>query len=87
MTNAAIDISHSRVAGKELQDFVARIERLEEEKKELSLQISGVFQEMKGRGFDPLAVKEVIRRRKKDAEEREQFEEILDTYMAALGMI
>ena len=40
----------------------------------------------RGKGFDTKAVRTIIRLRKKDANERQEEEAILDLYMAALGM-
>lgn len=75
------------VARDHLRAFIERIERLEEEKKTISDDIKDVYAEAKGTGFDTGILKQVIRLRKKDANERMEEEAILDTYLAALGMI
>lgn len=75
------------VARDQLRSFVERIERLEEEKKTVADDIKDVFGEAKGMGFDGKVLKEVIKRRKQDKDERAEFEAVLDTYLAALGMI
>jgi uncharacterized protein (UPF0335 family) len=74
------------VARDQLRSFVERIERLEEEKKSISDDIKDVYGEAKGTGFDPKILREVIRIRKQDRDERMEREAILDTYLAALGM-
>ena len=74
------------VAAGQLKAFIERIERLEEEKQTLADDIKDVYAEMKGTGFDTKAVRTIIRLRKKDANERQEEEAILDLYMAALGM-
>ncbi len=74
------------VAADELKAFIERIERLEEEKAGIAGDIKEVFSEMKGRGFDTKAVRQILRIRKKDHAERQEEEAILDLYMQALGM-
>lgn len=83
----AKDIADNGVSGKELKDFVERVERLEEEKKSLADDIKDLFAEMKGRGFDTKAIREIIRQRKQDRSERLEQEAILDLYKNALGML
>ena len=75
------------VARDQLRAFIERIERLEEEKKTIADDIKDVYGEAKGTGFDTAILKQVIRLRKKDEQERLEEEAILDTYLAALGMI
>ena len=74
------------IAAAELRQFVERIERLEEEKKGLQDDIKDVFAEMKGRGYEPKIVKKILQLRKKDANERQEEESLLEVYMNALGM-
>ncbi len=74
------------VAAGQLRAFIERIERLEEDKKQVSEDIRDVYAELKGTGFDPKAVRTLVRLRKKEASEREEEEAILDLYKAALGM-
>ena len=71
----------------QLKAIVERIERLEEEKKTISDDIRDVYAEAKGNGFDVKALRTIIRMRKQDANERAEQEAILETYMAALGML
>lgn len=70
----------------ELRSIIERVERLEEEKTALTLDIKEVFGEAKGKGYDVKALRQIIKMRRKDAHEREQEEAILDTYLVALGM-
>jgi uncharacterized protein (UPF0335 family) len=77
----------ARVAKDHLRAFVERIERLEEEKKALADDIRDVYAEAKANGFDTTALRQVIRLRKIDVEERKEQEAILDTYLQALGML
>ncbi len=74
------------VARDQLRQFIERIERLEEEKKTISDDIKDVYGEAKGTGFDVPTIREIIRIRKKDKDERMEQLAILDTYLHALGM-
>lgn len=80
------DIASTGVAAAELKQFIERIERLEEEKKAISEDVRDVYAEMKGRGFETKAVRQIVRIRKQDLAERKEYEAILDLYMSALNM-
>ena len=69
-----------------LRSFIERIERLEVEKKEISSDITEVYAEAKGQGFDPKVMRAIIRIRKMDPSEREEQEYLIETYKAALGI-
>lgn len=73
--------------GPHLKSFVERIERLEEEKSQLSSDVRDVYAEVKSNGFDVKALRTVIKLRKLDKTEREELEAVVDTYMHALGLI
>lgn len=74
------------VAQDQLRAFVERIERMEEEKKAISEDIKEIYAEAKGNGFDVKVLRQVVRIRKQNHEERMEQEALLDLYMAALGM-
>jgi uncharacterized protein (UPF0335 family) len=76
----------TRFAKDQLKAFVERIERLEEEKKATSDDIRDVYAEAKGTGFDTRALRTIVRLRKLDMDERREQQEVLDTYLHALGM-
>ncbi len=69
-----------------LRSFVDRIERLEEEKQALAADIREVYSEAKGAGFDVKVMRQLIRLRKMDKDDRTQMEEILSVYERALDM-
>lgn len=71
----------------QLKSLVERIERLEEEKKAIAGDIKEVYAEAKANGFDTKILRKVISLRKKDANEREEEEAMLDVYLNALGML
>lgn len=75
------------VAREQLQSIVERVERLEEEKKGIADDIKDIYAEAKANGFETKAIRQIVRDRKLEKTERDEFEAILDTYRAALGML
>ena len=75
------------IARDQLKSFVERIERLEEEKKTIADDIRDVYAEAKASGFDAKILRQVVRLRKQDRDERMEQEALLDLYMHALGMV
>jgi uncharacterized protein (UPF0335 family) len=73
-------------AAEELKQLIERIEHLEDEKRALSEDIKEVFAEAKGRGFDTVAMRTLIRLRAKEPEQIQEQEAILELYKQALGM-
>ncbi len=76
----------TRFAKEQLKAFVERIERLEEEKKAAADDIRDVYAEAKGNGFDVKALRAIVLLRRLDPEDRREQQEVLETYMHALGM-
>ncbi len=90
------------IAADRLKQIVEKVERLEEEKREVAEQIKEVFAEAKSEGFDIRTLRQVLRlrrvghpadRRVAQLHRREvgragqrQQEELLELYKAALGM-
>ena len=72
------------IAGDRLRSLVDRIERIEEEIKGLSDDKKDIFMEAKGEGFDVKILREVVRLRKQEKNERDEWESLLDVYMHAL---
>lgn len=83
----AKDEPATRFAKDQLKAIIERIERLEEEKKAISDDVSDVYAEAKGNGYDVKALRAIVRMRKQDANERAEQEAILETYLQALGML
>lgn len=75
------------VQGDQLKSIVERIERLEEEKKTIGDDIKEVYAEAKGQGYNPKILRQVVRLRKIDLDERRENEAILDLYMQAVGEV
>ena len=86
-TTAAEAIDTGGTTGARLRSIIERIERLEEEKQGIAEDIKEVFSEAKGDGFDVKTIRQIIKIRKKDPSDRQEEEALLETYMAALGML
>lgn len=76
----------SSVSSAELRQFIEKVERLEDEKKELQDQIKEVLGEAKAQGFDPKIMRIILRMRKMKKEDLLEEQQILDVYTDALGM-
>jgi uncharacterized protein (UPF0335 family) len=63
---------------------IERIEQIETELKELNEAKKEIFSEAKGDGFDVKVLKEILKLRKQDQEERDEHETLLDVYMKAM---
>jgi uncharacterized protein (UPF0335 family) len=74
------------IAAEALQQYVDRIEKLEEERKALSEDIKQVYGEAKSTGFDVKILRRIISLRKVEEHDRKEMEELLEVYMRALGM-
>ena len=72
------------IPGGRICSFIERIENLDNELQELNEQKKEVFSEAKAEGFDVKILKEIIRLRKQDQEERDERESLLDLYMRAM---
>ncbi len=74
------------IGAEQLRSYIERIERLEEEKAALAADIREVYAEAKGNGFDTKTMRQVVRLRKLDSDDRAEQEELLDLYKRALGL-
>ena len=72
------------IPGGRIRSFVERIEHLDAELLELNEQKKEVFSEAKAEGFDVTILKEIIKLRKQDKEERDERDTLLDLYMRAM---
>ena len=69
-----------------LRLLIERVERLEEEKKGVADDIRDTYAEAKAVGYDVKIMRQIVRLRKMNADDRREMEMILDTYKAALGL-
>ena len=77
-------MSDISIPGGRIRSFVERIEHLDSELQELNEQKKEVFAEAKSEGLDVKILKEIIKLRKQDQDERDEHETLLDLYMRAM---
>lgn len=71
-------------AQEQLRKHIERIERLEQDRKDLAADVRDEFTLAKSHGFDAKIMRKVLALRKKSTTERQEEEAILDTYLHAL---
>lgn len=76
----------SKEARDRLKSYIERIENLEAEKQGISDDVKDIKKEAKSAGFDMKALNDVLRMRKKDANEVINHTLQVETYCRALGM-
>lgn len=74
-------------AQRELRDYIERIERIQAEQRELAADIKDIFAEAKSKGLEPKMMRKVIAIRRKSKAEFQEEQAIIETYLAALGML
>jgi uncharacterized protein (UPF0335 family) len=84
LINARGTMSDITIPGGKIRSFVERVENIDTELLELNEQKKEVFAEAKGEGFDIKILKEIIKLRKQDKDERDEREGLLDLYMRAM---
>ena len=72
------------IPGDRIRSFIERIEHIDEEMKALNEGKKEIFSEAKGEGFDVKVLKEILRLRKQDKDERDEHESLLDLYLRAM---
>ena len=75
------------VIGERLHSFIERIERLEEKKASLTIDISAVYAEAKADGFNTKVMRKIVQLRKMDSVDRQEMEALLEVYKGVLGML
>lgn len=78
-------IATDGIAGGRILSIIERIEQLEEEIKALNEGKKEVFAEAKGEGYDLKVLKEILKIRKLDRDERDEQESLIDLYMRAMS--
>lgn len=74
------------IAGDVLKAIIEKIERLEDDKAAIAEDIRSVFAEAKFNGFDVKTIRQILKIRKLDENQRDEEETLLEVYKAALGM-
>jgi uncharacterized protein (UPF0335 family) len=74
------------VSAQQIEQFLQRIERLEEEKKGISDDIKDVYAEAKATGFDTKTLRALVKLRKMERHQLQEQDALLETYRAAVGL-
>lgn len=74
------------IAVERLRSLLERIERLNEEKKEIQNDIRDIFAEAKSAGFDVKIMREILKLRKQNAADRDEQDYLIETYRKALDL-
>lgn len=69
----------------QLRSLVERIERLEDDKHSVGLDIKEVYAEAKGSGFDTKIIRKIVKLRSQDKAKRQEEAALIDLYASALG--
>jgi len=72
------------VAATQLRAIVERIERINAEIDDLNTGKRDVYAEAKANGFEPKIIREVIKLRKMDRDDRQERDAVLSLYLEAL---
>ena len=83
--NTTEDESH-KVTAAELLQFIERWERLDAEKKDIAEQQKEVMAEARSRGYDCARIKDVIKLRAMDPDDRAEKEAVTQMYSEAVGL-
>jgi uncharacterized protein (UPF0335 family) len=75
------------IPGERIRSFIERVEHIDEEIKALNEGKKEVLAEAKGEGFDVKVLKEIVRLRKLDKDERDEHESLLDLYLRAIESV
>jgi uncharacterized protein (UPF0335 family) len=76
---------HNSIDRDKLREIVSRIESIEQERAELGEDVRALYQEARSAGFDTAAIRTIVKLRKQDASERQEREELVQSYLEALG--
>ncbi|MCJ2037062.1 DUF2312 domain-containing protein [Methylobacterium sp. J-068] len=72
------------IAGDRIRSIIERVEKVEEEIKDLMEAKKEIFLEAKGEGLDVKILKEILKLRKLDQDARDEHETLLDVYLRAM---
>lgn len=70
-----------------LKDYISRIEAINADKAALNEDIRDIFTEVKSAGYDPKAVRAIIRERAQDQAKAKELAETVDLYKRELGIL
>jgi uncharacterized protein (UPF0335 family) len=79
------DAGHNS-ADDRLRLLIERIERLEEEKQGIADDVKDVYLEAKAVGYDPKIMRQIVKLRKMNPDDRAEMEALIEVYKKALGL-
>ena len=78
--------NHGAIDGNQLLSIIERIEKLNEDAAAIAADVKQIFEEAKSAGYDPKYIRECIKLRKKDADEIDEHDELMQMYRNAIGL-
>ena len=85
--HAMADVADTGVAADELKQFVSRADNIDAEIDEKQSDRKELYAELKARGFDVTAFKQMMKIRRMDRNVRQERDAILQLYLDAVGVI
>ena len=76
----------TKLANSQLQPFMERLMRLDEERQEIVDDMKDVIGEAKAAGYNPKIVRKVLAEMKRDKAERDAEREMMEAYLTELGL-
>lgn len=70
----------------QLRSVIERINTLEDQKKDITSDITDVYAEAKSNGYNPKALRVIVRKQRADQKAAAELEADVDAYMVALGL-
>lgn len=78
---------HNSLSPSQLKKYIERIEVLIEDRKGVNAEIQQVYAEADINGYDKKQIKEMVKIRAMDDDDRQEQFELRDAYLAALGLL
>lgn len=78
--------NHGAIDSKQLLSIIERIEHLNEDMASIAADVKEIYSEAKSAGYDPKYIRECIKLRKKDADELDEQDELMQMYRNAIGL-
>ncbi|WP_392505980.1 DUF2312 domain-containing protein [Rickettsia sp. 2024-CO-Wats] len=74
------------VVKEQLEQYISKIEKLEQEKADLSQEVKDIFQDASSHGFDVKAMKSILKLKKLDKDKLAEQDAMLELYRDTLGI-
>jgi uncharacterized protein (UPF0335 family) len=81
-----MSVGQNTASSEALRSFVERIEYIREQKKSLADDEGAILAQAKAEGYVPAAIRHIVKVRKMKPSDRQENEELVDSYLHALGM-